>query len=142
MDKKKILRAEKDIDIRFNEVDSMGIVWHGNYTLYFEDARETFGKLYQLEYLYMYKMGFYAPLVDLHVQYKRAIKYQDKIKIIIEYHDTEAAKIVFDYTILNRETNEVMALGQTTQVFLNHDYELMLQVPEFFIEWKRLNGII
>ena len=50
---RKILKAEKIVEIRFNEVDSMGIVWHGSYPLYFEDAREEFGKIYHLEYLYM-----------------------------------------------------------------------------------------
>ena len=62
------LRAEKEINIRFNEVDSMGIVWHGNYATYFEDAREVFGRLYHLEYLYIFEKGYFAPLVDLQIR--------------------------------------------------------------------------
>ena len=53
----KTLRAEKEINVRFSEVDSMGIVWHGNYATYFEDAREVFGRLYHLEYLYIFEKG-------------------------------------------------------------------------------------
>ncbi len=137
-----ILQVEKEIDIRFSEVDSMGIVWHGNYALYFEDARELFGKTYHLEYLHMYEMGFFAPLVDLRFHYKKAIKYTDPIKVVIRFHDTEAAKIIFDYEIRHRETDEIMATGQSTQVFMDLDYKLILFVPDFFKEWKRLNGII
>lgn len=37
---KKELSASKKFEIRFSEVDSMNIVWHGSYPLYFEDARE------------------------------------------------------------------------------------------------------
>lgn len=136
------LQVEKDIDVRFSEVDSMGIVWHGNYALYFEDARELFGQKYHLEYMYMFEKGFYAPLVDLKFHYKKAIRYQDKIKVMITFHDTEAAKIIFDYEIRNRETDEVMATGQSTQVFLDRDYNLALQIPEFFLEWKRMNEIL
>ena len=33
-----------DLRIRFNEIDALGIVWHGHYIKYFEDAREAFGK--------------------------------------------------------------------------------------------------
>ena len=40
------LTAELDFKIRFSEVDSMNVVWHGSYALYFEDAREAFGKKY------------------------------------------------------------------------------------------------
>lgn len=137
-----MLQAAKDIDVRFSEVDSMGIVWHGNYALYFEDAREVFGAKYHLEYMHMFEMGFYAPLVDLRFRYKKAIKYEDKIKVVITFHDTEAAKMVFDYEILNRETGELMATGQSPQVFLDHNYNMALEVPAFFIEWKKMNGII
>ena len=47
----KILKASKTLDIRFSEVDSMKVVWHGAYMLYFEDAREEFGRQFQLEYI-------------------------------------------------------------------------------------------
>jgi len=45
------LKASTEIEVRFSEVDSMNIVWHGAYSLYFEDAREAFGKKYGLGYL-------------------------------------------------------------------------------------------
>ena len=38
-------------EIRFSEVDSMNVVWHGSYPLYFEDAREAFGRKYGLSFL-------------------------------------------------------------------------------------------
>ena len=46
MEKTKELRASKVFDVRFSEVDSMNVVWHGSYMLYFEDAREEFGRKY------------------------------------------------------------------------------------------------
>ena len=48
-------------DIRFSEVDSMNVVWHGSYPLYFEDAREAFGKKYDLGYMKMFRNGYFAP---------------------------------------------------------------------------------
>ena len=53
------LSASKDIEIRFSEVDSMNFVWHGSYSLYFEDAREAFGAKYGLGYLFIFNNGFY-----------------------------------------------------------------------------------
>ena len=60
-----ILSATKMLEVRFSEVDSMNIVWHGSYALYFEDAREAFGQKYGLGYLDIFGNGYYAPLVDL-----------------------------------------------------------------------------
>ena len=129
------LKTTKEFEVRFSEVDSMGIVWHGNYSLYFEDAREAFGKKYNLEYLYIFEQGFYAPLVELHFEYKRPLRCRDKGKIEISYRNTETAKLIFDYTIYSAE-NEVIATGYSIQVFLDMNYNLMWELPDFMKRWK------
>jgi len=133
-----ILKTEKEFEIRFSEVDSMGLVWHGNYSLYFEDAREKFGKEFNLEYLYMFEQGFYAPLVELHFEYKRPLKYKDRAKIEITYRNTDAAKLIFDYKITLLPENEIIATGYSVQVFLDKDFNLMWNLPEFFEKWKAI----
>ena len=85
----------------------------------------------------MYEFGFYAPLVELTFNYKRPIKHRDIINVVITYKDTDAAKILFDYEIYNVATGELVATGHSTQVFLNKDYELVWNIPDFFIEWKK-----
>ena len=93
------LQASKQIDVRFSEVDSMNVVWHGSYALYFEDAREAFGAKYGLEYMTIAAAGCFAPLVDLSFRYLRPIVYGMHCRVDIFYRPTEAAKIVFDYEI-------------------------------------------
>lgn len=132
-----MLKTSKEFEIRFSEVDSMGIVWHGSYSLYFEDAREKFGKEFNLEYLYMLEQGFYAPLVELHFEYKRPLKYKDRAKIEISYRDTDAAKLIFDYKIFSLPDNQIIATGYSVQVFLDKDFNLMWNLPEFFEKWRK-----
>jgi len=139
---KKILKTVKEFDVRFSEVDSMNIVWHGAYSLYFEDAREEFGKQFGLEYLYIYKQGFYAPLVQLHFDYKRPLKYKERGKVEIVFRNTDAAKIIFDYKIFSCDNNDLIATGHTVQVFLDKDYNLLWYVPDFIIQWKKMHGLI
>ena len=139
---KVVLCAETEFNIRFSEVDSMNIVWHGSYALYFEDAREAFGKKYNLEYLYMFEQGFYAPLVELHFEYKKPLKYKDFAKIVITYRDIESAKLIFDYKIYLLPNNELIATGYSIQVFLDRNYQLMWSVPDFIVKWKEMNGLI
>ena len=64
--------------IRFSEVDSMNIVWHGSYMMYFEDAREAFGREYGIAYLDIFGNGYYAPLVEISFKYKSPITYDMK----------------------------------------------------------------
>ncbi|MDL2227615.1 acyl-CoA thioesterase [Odoribacter sp. OttesenSCG-928-L07] len=130
------LFAQINTRIRFNEVDSMGIVWHGSYIKYFEDAREEFGRKFELGYLKIFSEGFYAPLVNIDFSFKSPLKYGDIARIEIKYNDNEAAKIEFSYKIYNSETDILIATGASTQVFLDKDFKLMLYPPDFFIQWK------
>ena len=138
MKKEKILSVTKPFDIRFSEVDSMGVVWHGHYAIYFEDAREEFGRKYDLGYLMMYDKGFFEPLVDLSFKYKKPLIYGMKPEITITYRPTDAAKIIFDYEIRDSKTGEVYVTGHSVQVFMDKtNYQLVLTNPAFYEEWKK-----
>ena len=134
------LKASKTLEIRFSEVDSMNVVWHGSYSLYFEDAREAFGTKYGLEYMGFYDHGYFAPLVELTFHYKRPIKYGMRPRIDIFYRPTAAAKIVFDYEIRDPKDESIMAIGHSVQVFMDKNYQLVWDNPEFYAEWKKKWG--
>jgi len=131
-----ILKTSKVFDVRFSEVDAMNVVWHGAYPLYFEDAREAFGAEFGLSYTDFIEHGCYAPLVDLSFHYRRPIRYGMRPVIDIVYQPTEAAKIVFDYEIRDTESGQVLAMGTSTQVFMDREYQLIWDNPPFYREWK------
>ena len=138
MEKEKTLSVTLPFNIRFSEVDSMGVVWHGHYAKYFEDAREAFGAKYGLEYLMMYGKGFFEPIVELTFKYKRVLIYGMKPEITITYCPCEAAKIIFDYEIRDTVTGEVAVTGHSVQVFMDaNTHQLVLTSPDFYEEWKR-----
>ena len=137
----KELRASKPLTIRFSEVDSMNVVWHGSYALYFEDAREYFGEQYGLSYNTYIENGYFAPIVELTFHYKKAIRYGMKPRIDIIYKPTVAAKIEFDYEIVDSEDGSLLATGHSLQVFMNMDYELVWTNPDFYLEWKKKWGV-
>ena len=129
------LISTKEIDLRFSEVDSMGIVWHGSYAQYFEEGREAFGKEYKLGYMDIFGAGYLAPLVSLDIQYKKVLTYPQKIKVETIYMPTDAAKIQFQYKIYNAE-GELTTTGSSVQVFLDINRQLILFNPDFYTQWK------
>lgn len=136
------LRHKTPLRVRFSEVDSMQIVWHGEYVRYMEDGREAFGREYKgLGYMDIYDSGFTAPIVDLQLQYKRSLKCNDRAVVEVKYVDTDAAKICFEYEIRNEETGEVVATGSSMQVFVAANGELELTTPQFYAEWKERWGV-
>lgn len=133
----KELTEKINFEIRFNEVDSMGVVWHGAYPLYLEDSREAFGKKYGLDYLTIFGNGCFAPIVELNFKYKKPLLYGMHPAVAIRYVPTDAAKILFDYTIYDTADNTVVATGRSVQVFTDTSHRLLWFNPPFYEEWKR-----
>ena len=132
------LVAEVEIEIRFSDTDAMGVVWHGNYLKFFEDGREMFGKVYGIEYLDMYHEGFFTPIVSSGVEHKAPIYYGEKIKVITRMIPSRAAKIIFEYEVINLSSGKLSATGHTVQVFLTKESrELELTKPQFFRDWEK-----
>lgn len=130
------LSVEKQFEIRFSEVDIMNVVWHGSYPLYLEDAREAFGAKYGLSYQKYIELNIFAPIVELNIKYKRPLMYGMKPVVKITYRPTESAKIIFDYEIFDPEDGTVFITARSVQVFMDREYRLMWDNPEFYKEWK------
>lgn len=138
-----VLTERVNILVKFNEADPLGIVWHGHYVRYFEDGREAFGEKYRLRYLDVYQEGYTVPVVNVQCNYKRSLRYGDRVIVETTYLNTAAAKIKFEYKLYNFATGELVADGSSLQVFLDAPTStLQLTIPPFFEQWKKDNGLI
>jgi acyl-CoA thioester hydrolase len=133
----KYLVHRTKIKVRFSDVDSMGIVWHGNYVKYFEDGREAFGAMFGISYPDFYRERVMIPVVKMVCEYKKPLTYMETATVETRFINCEAAKIQYDYIIYRGDTDEVVATGTSIQVFVNMDKELLLDQPAFFLEWKK-----
>lgn len=131
------LYLEKKLEIRFSETDMMGVVWHGAYPLYLEDAREAFGAKYGLSYQRYIAENILVPIVELDMKYRRPLIYGMTPVVRITYRPTDAAKIIFDYSIYDPETGTEFLSARSVQVFMDRDHNLMWDSPEFYSQWKK-----
>ncbi|MBL7703713.1 MAG: acyl-CoA thioesterase [Ferruginibacter sp.] len=135
------LSCKTEVLVRFNEADPLGIVWHGHYIRYFEDGREAFGKMHGLDYLKVYKLGFVIPVVSVQCDFKRSLRYGDRVIVETKFIPTDAAKLKFTYRLYNETNGQLVATGSSVQVFLSkEDSVLQLSNPAFFEAWKIKHG--
>jgi len=135
------LTVSQEIRVRFNETDPLGIVWHGYYITYFEDGREAFGRQHGISYLDVFDSGFSTPIVKSICEHKLSLRYGDVARVETTIVDTPAAKMIFRYKIFDSK-NEIACTGETIQVFLDKEGELMLTNPPFYEEWKKKVGLL
>ena len=131
------LVTHTEIPVRFSEVDSMQIVWHGHYIKYMEEGREAFGRQYGISYLDWKAAGYMVPLIKVSCEYRKPLQYGDTALVETRLVDTDAAKIIYSFKIYRASDRELMATGESVQVFLDMNSELVLTIPPFFEEWKK-----
>jgi acyl-CoA thioester hydrolase len=115
----------------------MHVVWHGEYVRYFEDGREAFGRQYNIGYTEITTAGYAVPIVALDLQYKQSLRYGEEVIIETRFIRADAAKIVFEYILYKESDLSVVAIGSSTQVFINKETEVLeLTNPGFYTAWK------
>ncbi|MHC4973290.1 MAG: acyl-CoA thioesterase [Planctomycetota bacterium] len=134
----RFLEETTDVEVRFQEVDALGIVWHGHYLTYFEVARFAFGKRYGLDYQTILDHGYIAPIVRSEVDYYLPARYGDVLTLHARLHPDRGARVTFSYLVCTQRGEE-LAAGLTVQVFTDLSGELVLVRPDFYEKW--LEGV-
>ena len=137
------MKHATDVIVRFNEADPLGIVWHGHYIRYMEDGREEFGRKYGISYLDFYNHGLVVPIVSVNCKFKNPLRYGDTMRVEVTYIITKSAKICFEYKLTDVKSGKIVAIGSSTQVFVDlKTFDLHLTTPPFFEEWKKKMNFI
>jgi acyl-CoA thioester hydrolase len=130
------------IPIRFHEVDSMTVVWHGHYVAYIEEARRALGRRYGVDYTTFFAHNTPAPVAQLHIDYLVPARLADTLTVTARLFKSEAAKLEFEYEIRRQSEGTLLAFGSSLQVFTNVQGELILTMPPFMVEryaaWESL----
>ena len=70
------MHVHTPIKVRYGETDMMGVVYHANYLLYFEDARIDFLNAAGYPYdEYIEQAGYMSPIYGLEIQYRSPLRY-------------------------------------------------------------------
>ena len=124
--------------VSFHDLDAMGVVWHGHYLLYMEEAREAFLNKYGTGYMQMLDAGYFEPITHLNLNYKGSFVYGDQMRIEIEYEPSYKACIIFKYRFFRVSDGKLMTEATTTQHFVTKERrELELLRPDFYREWQK-----
>ena len=122
-----------NVRVRYAETDQMGFVYYGVYAQYYEVGRVELLRSLDLSYIKIEDLGFFLPVVNLVVNYKKSAFYDNKLTIKTTIKEIPRSKITFFYEIFN-EANELLNDGSTTLVFMNKKTKKICTAPNILIE--------
>ncbi|MDY0212900.1 MAG: acyl-CoA thioesterase [Desulfuromonadaceae bacterium] len=128
------LRCSVKRIVRFEEVDALGIVWHGRYPSYFEDGRVLLGEKYGIGYMDFYTRGIAAPIKQLHVDYKLPLRFGDPFTIEALLHWSDATRLNHEFILRNAE-GRITTTGYSVQLLLNAQNQVLMLPPPFYADF-------
>ena len=121
------------VRVRYCETDQMGIVNNANYPVYYEIGRTELFRELGLSYKNIEDKGVMLPLNDLYVKYKIPALYDDELEIITRIKELPAARIRFDYELVNQDGTTINE-GYTTLAFLDAKTRRPMRAPGFILD--------
>jgi acyl-CoA thioester hydrolase len=136
----KPLTCEVKRKVRFDELDPLNVMWHGNYASFFEDVRVAMGEKYNIGYLTFANSGVIIPIKRFFVDYISPLEFNKEYTIKAILHWNEAPRLDFEYEIYS-STNMLVTRAYTIQLMTDKERNLVLKKPKFYEEfcnkWKQ-----
>lgn len=106
--------ARPVVRVRYAETDRMGVVYYANYLVWFEVGRTEWLRDAGWTYRAMEAEGMTLPVIDAQCAYRQSARYDDELEIRTRGRLVSPARLAFDYEIVRRTDEAVVATGRTT----------------------------
>jgi acyl-CoA thioester hydrolase len=116
--------AAVEVVVPFHDVDLAGVVWHGHYMKYLENARWAVMERIGFGLDAMMGSGFLWPIITAQLKYIRAARYGDRLRVqgsLVEWE----TRLALNYVIVDCQDEGRVARAQTVQVAVDRTTGVM-----------------
>lgn len=111
------VRAHVHYRVPYADTDQMRVVYYANYLVYFEMARNELLRIIGLPYREIEDRGYAFPVLEAHVDYRNAARYDDELDICGWVGWVKPVRIRVDCAVSCGRT--VLAEGYTVHAFVD-----------------------
>ena len=112
--------ASTEVRVRYAETDQMGMVYYSNYLVWFEVGRAEYCRQHGLVYRDLeHQAQIYLAVAEVQCRYHAPARYDDVLIIRTRVESFRKRLIIFQYEIVKRESEAVIADGKTVHVVLD-----------------------
>lgn len=125
---------ETKIDVRYPDCDSMGIVHHAVYPIWYEMARMDFFARCGYSYEYTHARGIDPAMVHLELDYGAPVSYPAAVSVRITPTLCEGKKLAFRYEVWTEGASKPNASASSLHIWVKDgkSYSLEQELPEMF----------
>ena len=114
--------------------DHAGVLWHGYYLNWLEEARIDALSKVGIKYIDLIKDGYELPVVSIEIKYKSPILHGEEILIESEFVINESPRIKINSNFIGRN-NIITTSSSIDLVLINKEnFSIVRKKPKFFLE--------
>jgi len=114
--------------------DHAGVLWHGYYLNWLEEARIDALSKVGIKYIDLIKDGYEMPVVSIEIKYKSPILHGEEILIESEFLINESPRIKINSNFIGRN-NIITTSSSIDLVLINKEnFSIVRKKPKFFLE--------
>ena len=121
---------ETEQRVYYADTDQEGVVYYANYLRWFEIGRTEILRQSGFNYTDMKNQNIVAPVVEVKCNYNLSAKYNDIIIIKTTIENIGNSSIKFNYKIIRKGDNKLLAEGYTVNVFVDRKTMKSTKMPE------------
>lgn len=126
--------VESQIQVRYQETDMMGVVYHANYLVWFEIGRTAFIESLGFKYAEIEQQGVVSPVIDANISFKTPVRYGDDARVKTWVDSYDGLRVTYGYEVVH-DNGEVAVSGQTKHVIVKKDNFRPVSIRRSFPEW-------
>ncbi|MBD2528775.1 acyl-CoA thioesterase [Nostoc flagelliforme FACHB-838] len=124
---------EYPVRVQPYHTDYAGVVWHGSYIAWMEEARIECLRSIGIEFADLVAIGCDLPVVELSVRYHRSIQLGMAVMVKTRMAEVTGVRINWDYAIVSTDGQQLYVTAKVTLVALDRDRgKIMRQLPPSF----------
>lgn len=113
-----------------HHTDYAGVVWHGTYISWMEEARVESLRSIGIDYAELVNLGCDLPVVELSVRYHKAVKFGMVVAVRTRMTNTQGVKLDWDYQIQSLDGQELYVSAKVTLVTVDREKgKIMRRLP-------------
>ena len=118
------------LTVPFYDIDPMGVVWHGNYVKYFEEARCGLLRSLGTDYAALETEGTLLPVVSLEIKYMRPCLFGQELAIEVSADLDNVNLLVFHYLVRDKASGDRLCRATTRQAAVDAGpKKLLFELP-------------
>jgi acyl-CoA thioester hydrolase len=115
------------VQVHPHHTDYAGVVWHGTYLAWMEEAREQCLRHLGVNFADLVALGCALPVVELSIRYHRSIRMGESAVVRTRMNEMEGARIHWDYEIVAADAQVLHVTARVTLVAVDQEQGKILR---------------